>query len=122
MRDLSGARVVALAGIANPGRFYALLEGLGAEIVGRAEFADHHAFSAHDAETVLNQAERLGARIMTTEKDWVRLAAATGPLARLKEQAEAVPIRLVLAPADAMRLKSLIEAALLWHAKKAVKP
>lgn len=111
-RQLAGRRVLALAGIANPGRFYTLLAGLGADIAGRVEFADHHVFSEGDAAHVLAEAARHDASIVTTEKDMVRLAGRSGALAELRGKAIAVPIALRLEPRDALRLASLIEAAI----------
>ncbi len=118
--QLEGARVLALAGIANPARFYALLDALGADVVGRAEFADHHAFNESDASRVLEEARRLDARIVTTEKDWVRLVGRGGRLAELRERAETLPVRIALSPRDAERLSSLVEAALIRHRKGSV--
>lgn len=112
---LGGAKVLALAGIGNPGRFHRLLESLGAEIVERKSFRDHHAFSAREAEAVLARATELGARIVTTEKDWVRLAGRQGTLAELQRRAMVVPIRLKLDERDAVRLASLIDATVTEH-------
>lgn len=111
--QLAGVRVLALAGIANPVRFYDLLRDLGADVVGRAEFADHHAFSEGDAQAVLADAARLNARIVTTEKDWVRLVGQTGARAELRARATPVPIRILLEPRDADRLASLIDGMLI---------
>ena len=71
---LDGARVVAFAGIGNPVRFRRLLEGNGASIVSWRVFADHHAFTDEEAGALLQEAERSGAILVTTEKDFVRLA------------------------------------------------
>jgi tetraacyldisaccharide 4'-kinase len=111
--EWSGTKVLALAGIANPRRFYALLSDLGADVVARAEYRDHHAFTEHDAARVLAQASDLDAQIVTTEKDWVRLAGSGGSIATLRENARTIPIRVEFAPADAVRLASLLDAALI---------
>ncbi|MGM0767360.1 MAG: tetraacyldisaccharide 4'-kinase [Pseudomonadota bacterium] len=63
--SLQGERVYAVAGIGNPGRFFATLESLGAEVSGRA-FADHHKFRASDLVT-----EGAG-RLVMTAKDAVK--------------------------------------------------
>jgi len=63
--SLSGQSVLAVAGIGNPGRFFATLESLGARVTGRA-LADHHRFRASDLE--LNGEERL----VMTAKDAVK--------------------------------------------------
>ncbi len=70
---LSGTRVVAFAGIGNPERFFGLLERAGAHVVAARRFADHHPFSDAEAAALLAEAARLNARIVTTEKDYVRL-------------------------------------------------
>jgi tetraacyldisaccharide 4'-kinase len=116
---LAGTRVLAFAGIANPDRFYALIEGLGGEIVERVTFADHHPFSEEDAQRVLGLAAQFGLRLITTEKDLVRLAGESGARAQLREAAVAVPIRLRLEPRDELRLASLVEAALMKSRKPA---
>lgn len=120
--DLQGARVLALAGIANPARFYSLLEQLGATIAGRVQFADHHAFTDADATRILTEASSLHARIVTTEKDLVRLAGAPGARAALREKAIALPIRVKLDQRNEVRLVSLINAAVLQRRKSQAKP
>ncbi len=65
---LRGARVHALAGIANPARFFATLRALGFEPVEHA-FPDHHAFAPAD----LDFADDLP--VLMTEKDAVKCAA-----------------------------------------------
>lgn len=118
--DLQGARVLALAGIANPARFYALLEQLGATIAGRAQFGDHHAFTDAEASRILAEARHLDARIVTTEKDLARLAGCPGARAELRERAIALPIRAKLEQRDEVRLLSLINAAVLQRRKAQV--
>lgn len=72
---LRGHPVLALAGLARPAGFLATLRALGTEVRDTALFADHHRFSAQELEEVRVRATRLGARIVTTEKDAVRLPA-----------------------------------------------
>ncbi len=72
---LKGERVIAMSGIGNPGSFRTLLEGVGATVVEHCVFPDHHAYSREDVQKVRKAAERAGAaRIVTTEKDAVKLA------------------------------------------------
>ena len=68
LEDLHGMRVHAVAGIGNPGRFFALLKSFGLDIVPHA-FADHHPFSARDLDLPGDLP------ILMTEKDAVRCAA-----------------------------------------------
>jgi tetraacyldisaccharide 4'-kinase len=70
---LAGERVFAFAGIGRPEKFFASLERLGAEVVERRAFADHHPYTASEAATLLAEAGAKGALPVTTAKDHVRL-------------------------------------------------
>ena len=72
---LRGQRVFAFAGIGRPEKFFAALAGLGAELVGRRSFADHHPYSAAEADALVVEAAARNARPVTTAKDHVRLPA-----------------------------------------------
>jgi tetraacyldisaccharide 4'-kinase len=108
---LAGTPVVAFAGIANPARFFALLESLGARVLQKIAFPDHHVLSRHDGEHLLALAEKDGAQLVTTEKDWVRLEGDRRLPAALVEHARPLAIRLEIEERDLVRLVSLIEAA-----------
>ena len=110
---LAGPPLVAFAGIANPARFFTLLESLGARVVGHVAFPDHHVLSRKDAEHLLGLAETHGAQLVTTEKDWVRFEGDERLPAGFADRVHALPIRLELAERDLGRLVSLIEAATL---------
>jgi len=70
---LSGLKVMAVSGIAVPSGFEGELERLGASIVGRMRFADHHRYSQQEIINMINAAKKTGAEaIITTEKDAVR--------------------------------------------------
>jgi len=71
--ELKGRRVAAFAGIGDPDRFFRTLDFLGAQRVVSRAFADHHAFSAADLERLADEAAQAEARLITTEKDAVRL-------------------------------------------------
>lgn len=70
---LEGAPVLALAGLARPGGFLRTLRQLGTDVRDAALFADHHRFTAKELRDVEAQAAKLGAQVVTTEKDAVRL-------------------------------------------------
>ena len=108
---LSGAPVIAFAGIGVPDRFFATLRALGAHIAGEIAFPDHHAFTPADATSLLDLARSYGATLVTTEKDHVRLAGFDGPLAELRTVARALPVRMKLDARDESRLAALIEGA-----------
>ena len=73
--ELIGRPVLAFAGIARPEKFYATLEGIGAIVAGRRRFPDHHVYDARDIAELAGVARRRGLTLVTTEKDYVRLAA-----------------------------------------------
>ena len=74
--ELIGRPVLAFAGIARPEKFFATLEGLGAQIAARRRFPDHHAFDPREIDEIVAVALRRGLTPVTTEKDYVRLTAA----------------------------------------------
>jgi len=65
--------VFAFAGIGRPGKFFAMLNATGARVLGSQSFPDHHRFSTPDLSLLKTTAEKLGAKLVTTEKDYVRL-------------------------------------------------
>ena len=71
-----GVRVAAFAGIGRPAKFFASLRRVGAEIVMARPFPDHHRFSSAELMRLRRDAERAGALLVTTAKDWVRLPVA----------------------------------------------
>ena len=71
---LRGRPVAAFSGIATPESFEKFLRDLGAVIVARERFLDHHRFSDEDLQEIFAEAVRTGAQfVVTTEKDAVRI-------------------------------------------------
>ncbi len=68
-------RVVGFAGIAKPWQFEATLKRQGYEIAGFHPFADHVSPSPAELDAMAAEAGRKQARLITTQKDWVRLDA-----------------------------------------------
>ena len=74
-------RLVAVAGIARPERFFKTVEALGWEIAQPMVFRDHHWFTPKDVEEIHDLVQMLGAGgVITTEKDAVRLTSMALPL------------------------------------------
>jgi tetraacyldisaccharide 4'-kinase len=72
---LLGQKVFAFAGIGSPEAFRRSLTELGAAVVGFRVFPDHHPYDLSDIENLRRLAAESGAaRIITTEKDGIRLA------------------------------------------------
>lgn len=70
---LRGQGVLALAGLGRPGGFLKTLKSLGVEVLDAALYPDHHRFTAEELREVEARAARCGGRVVTTEKDAVRL-------------------------------------------------
>jgi len=109
---LRDAKVVAWAGIAAPGRFFSLLEELGAQLIDQVTFPDHHRPSAAEAEALLAKARQGAASLVTTEKDRARLTGEGGGLAELARQSRSLPVRLQFSKSEAERLSALLDQAL----------
>jgi tetraacyldisaccharide 4'-kinase len=67
------SKILAVAGIANPERFYRTLHEAGGEIFDTNESADHDNYTSQDWQEI-NRAARSVDLIVTTEKDLVKLA------------------------------------------------
>jgi tetraacyldisaccharide 4'-kinase len=109
---LRGQRVVAWAGIGAPQRFFAMLQGLGADLIESVAFRDHHLLAPADAERLLLLAREHLAQLVSTEKDLVRIQGSIGTCAELAAATRAVPIKLVFAEADAGQLSKLVAGVL----------
>lgn len=69
-----GSRVVAVAGIANPGAFFEDVSRAGWQVAATRSFRDHHPYTARDLANVFALVGSTDARaVMTTEKDLVRM-------------------------------------------------
>lgn len=72
---LKGIRIGAFAAIANPGIFKKTLTEFGADLAFFKGFKDHYKFKYDEIQSLLEMKDRYGAEyLLTTEKDWVRLA------------------------------------------------
>jgi tetraacyldisaccharide 4'-kinase len=70
---LRGSRLWAFAGIGRPQKFFATVRALGVDLVGTRQFPDHHPYRAAEIDALRRDAERAGARLVTTAKDIVRV-------------------------------------------------
>jgi tetraacyldisaccharide 4'-kinase len=71
-----GERMLAVAGIARPARFFADLADANLSIAATETFRDHHPYTDGDVERIVRARDKAGATlVVTTEKDAVRLSA-----------------------------------------------
>ena len=75
IETLADTPLLAFAGIGRPARFFAGIESLGGQIAKKLSFADHHPYSQQDLAQIQEDAQRHGAEMITTQKDWMRLPA-----------------------------------------------
>ena len=105
---LGGTRVVAFAGIGNPARFFETVRSLGATISAEMPYSDHARFTDADADRLLARALQHDARLVTTEKDHVRLAGSP-KLDALAAATTAIPVQMKLDPASNDQLNRLLD-------------
>jgi tetraacyldisaccharide 4'-kinase len=102
---LRGQRVLAFAGIGDPGRFFRTLRSCGIEVVRERAFADHHPFSESEIDALIFEAKRDALTLVTTEKDLARLRRAGGLPSRASD---IVPFAVTLEFDDAARLRAFV--------------
>jgi tetraacyldisaccharide 4'-kinase len=86
VREFRKEPLLAYAGIGRPAKFFESLAAAGATVKRTVPFPDHHRFSEADAAMLIARAEAEGLRLVTTEKDRVRLTGLGGRLGELREK------------------------------------
>ena len=61
------------SGIGNHQTFINMIKNFNLNIVKDVEFPDHYKYSVRDIDNILNEANKLNCKIITTEKDYIRL-------------------------------------------------
>ncbi len=96
--DWSG-RYIAFAGIGRPGKFFATLKSLGAEIVATHEFGDHEPYTDAVLQRLQAEAVAKNAQLVSTEKDIVRMPP------EIRREVIALPVRLTFRDPDQVRAR-----------------
>ncbi len=108
--QFAGQKVVAFAGIGLPEKFKATLLDCGAAIAGWRSFPDHHVYSAEELRHLQAEAAERKTMLVTTEKDFVRIAPLLAALDPALPQPLALPVSLVFD--DTQTLDDLLMKAL----------
>jgi len=99
---LKGRKLLAFAGIGRPEKFFATLHSIGAVVSEVREFADHHRYSAAEAQELLKIAKSGALTLATTEKDLARMKG-NAALDELAAQSTALPVRLEFEDGESVR-------------------
>ncbi len=84
LSDLANQRVLIVSGIGDPQSFEEQVKGYAPHVVDCVRRADHSRYTDADVRALAQQARGLGADIIvTTEKDWIKIAAAGGAAAEI---------------------------------------
>lgn len=77
--QLSGQPVLAFCAIGHPSSFFASLEELGADVLDRRTWPDHHPFAAEDIASLAQWVQQYPAAtcVVCTMKDWVKIQSET---------------------------------------------
>jgi len=110
---IGGRPVIAYAGIGRPEKVFETVEAVGAQIVEKRRFPDHHVYSDHDARGLMALHRRSGAIPVTTQKDLVRLRGSRSSSVRaLADASVALPVTLAFDEMSAAAFQALLERAL----------
>lgn len=94
LSSLKNKKIVAFAGLAYPEKFFGMLQDLDLEVMETLPFPDHYMYRSQDFDKLLKCASHHSAKLLTTEKDHVRLSA------QMKKMTAVLPIKLIFDDPD----------------------
>ncbi len=68
-----GEKYLVFSGIGNHKTFISMIKNHGFNISKDIEFSDHYQYTTYDLQEILNEAKKLNCKIITTEKDYLRI-------------------------------------------------
>ncbi len=86
---LGEQKFIAFAGIGNPEKFFLSVAQAEGEIAKKITFADHHQYSKKELDDLISLSNKLQAKLITTEKDYVRIDN------KYKSQIQVLPVSLI---------------------------
>ncbi|MDI6449045.1 tetraacyldisaccharide 4'-kinase [Anaerobaca lacustris] len=110
LEELAGKKVFAFCGLGNPTAFFATIQACGCVLTGSQAYNDHHVYTDHDAADLCRAARSQRIQLLlTTRKDWTKIAPLSRPEDAVPMAYLAVELRFT-AGEDALR--ALIERAM----------
>jgi tetraacyldisaccharide 4'-kinase len=110
VEQLRGRRVFAFCGIGNPQSFFHTVEHSGGVLVGSTAYDDHHRYAVADLDQVHRKAAKQKVSLLlTTQKDWTKIARMANPRAHPLLACLAVELQIT---AGAERLTALLDRVL----------
>ena len=107
---LRGKRIFAFCGLGNPTAFFATVQACGCVLAGSRAYDDHYAYAQRDLADLCQAARSCGAELLlTTQKDWTKIASLTRPDEAVPTAYLAVELRFT---AGGDSLRALIEQTL----------
>ncbi len=101
--DLS-KEYLAFCGLAHPSKFFGTLNTSNINVIEHKEFADHHPYTQNELNQLIERANKIGAKLITTEKDFVKI-----PL-KFHDKIRTLPIELIFG--DEKQLTEFLKSSL----------